>query len=185
MGYYTISVSPASQDMTTIVTEFGKFRYNRLPMGMCASGDIFQAKVDRLLGDIKGVKTYIDDILVLSKDSFEKNIEQMIIKFGRLRAAGLKVNALKFSFGLKEIPYMGYVITREGIKTDPKKMQGIMDLGRPATSTEARALVGMVQYYRDMWPRQYHILAPLTEAASKTKGGKILWYDTLESSLNN
>ena len=39
-------------------------------MGMCASGGIFQAKVDELLGDIKGVKTYIDDILVLGKDIF-------------------------------------------------------------------------------------------------------------------
>ena len=47
------------------VTEFGKFRYNRLPMGTCASGDILKFKVDELLGDIKGVKTYIDDILVL------------------------------------------------------------------------------------------------------------------------
>ena len=43
-------------------------------MGMCPSGDIFQAKVDKLLGDIQGVKTYIDDILVLSKDSFEKHM---------------------------------------------------------------------------------------------------------------
>ena len=56
MGYYTIRLYPASQDMKTIVSEFGKFRYNRLPMGMCASGDIFQAKVDKLLGDTKGVK---------------------------------------------------------------------------------------------------------------------------------
>ena len=68
MGYYTIIISPTSQYMTTIVTEFGKFRYNCLPMGMCASGDIFQAKVDELLGDIEGVKTYTDDILILSKD---------------------------------------------------------------------------------------------------------------------
>ena len=44
-------------------------------MGMYASVDIFQAKVDKLLGDIEGVKTYIGDILVLIKDSFEKHIE--------------------------------------------------------------------------------------------------------------
>ena len=67
-GYYTIRLSPDSYDMMMIVTEFGKFRYNRLPMGMCASGDIPQSKVDELLGDIKGIKTYINDILVLSKD---------------------------------------------------------------------------------------------------------------------
>ena len=60
----------------------------------------------------------------------------------------------------------------ENIKPDPEKFQGIMDLGRPATTTEARALIGMVQYYRDMWPRCSHILAPLTEAAIGPKGGK-------------
>ena len=45
MGYYNIRLSPTSQDTITIVTAFGKFRYNRLPMGVYASGDIFQAKV--------------------------------------------------------------------------------------------------------------------------------------------
>ena len=54
--------------MATIVTEFGKFIYNRLPMGMCASGDIFPTNEDEILGDIEGVKTYIENILVLIKD---------------------------------------------------------------------------------------------------------------------
>ena len=47
-----------------------------------------------------------------------------------------------------------------------------MDLVLPTTMTESRALIGMVQYYRDMWPRRSHILAPLTEAASSPKGRK-------------
>ena len=113
-------------------------------MVMCASGDIFQVKVDELLCDIESVRTYIEDILVLRKDSFEKNIGQTRIIFGRMRASGLKVNAPKYSFWLKEIIYLGYVITREGIKPEPKKVQGIMDIGRPATTTEARSLIGMV-----------------------------------------
>ena len=183
MGYYTIRVSPAIQDMKTINNEFGKFRYNRLPMGMCASVDIFQAKVDKILGDIEGVKMQIYDILVLSKDKFENNIDQIRIIFGRLRDAGLKVNAPKCSFGLKDIPYLGYLITREGIKPDPKKVKGIMDIGRPATNTESRALICMVQYYRDMWPKISHVLAPLTEAASGPKGRKILRNDGLEISF--
>ena len=104
-------------------------------MDICTSVDIFQAKVQDLIGDIEGVITYINDILVLSKDCLGKHIEQLIITFGRLRAAGLKVNVHKCSFGSKDIPYLGYVITREGIKPDPKKVQGIMDLGGPATTT--------------------------------------------------
>ena len=71
MGYYNIRLSPTIQDMTTIITRFGKFRYNCLPMKMCDSGGIFQAKVDKLIVDIEGVKNYMDDILVLSKDSFK------------------------------------------------------------------------------------------------------------------
>ena len=70
IGYYTIRLLPANQDVPIIVNEFGKFRYNGLPMGICASGDIFQAKVDEILSYIEGFKTYIDDKIVLSKDFF-------------------------------------------------------------------------------------------------------------------
>ena len=96
---------------------------------MCASGDIFQDNVHELIGDIKGVKTYIDDILISIKDSFEKHIDQQRILFGILHTVGLKVGTSKCSFGLKGILYLGYVITSEGIKPDPKKLQGIVDLG--------------------------------------------------------
>ena len=57
--------------MRIIVTEFGKFRYNLLPMRMCAFRYIFQVKVDKLLSDIKGIKTYINDILFLIKEKFK------------------------------------------------------------------------------------------------------------------
>ena len=181
MGYYTIRIYPSRQDTTTIVTEFRNLIYNRLPMGMRASGDIFQAKLDELLGDIKAVKTYIDNILVLSKDWFRNQIEKLIMIFGRLCAAGLKVNTPKCSFGLKEITYLGYVMTREVVEPDSKKVQGIMDTRRLATTTEAPALIGMVQYYRDIWTRRSHVLAPLKEADNGPKGRRILWNDALES----
>ena len=89
--------------------------------------------------------------------------------FGILTASGLKVNVPKCSFGLKLITYLGYVITRGGIKPDLNKVQGIMDIGRPATTIKAQALVCMVQYYRYMWTRRSHILASLAEAASGPK----------------
>ena len=145
VGYYTIMLPPASQDMTTIVTEFGKFRYNRLHMGMCASRDILQAKLDELLGYIKGVKTHIHNIFVLIKNGFEKKIDHLSIIFSSLCFACLKVNAPKCSFGLNEVTYLCYVITRKGNKPDPRIFQGNMDLGQPPTTAESRALIGMVQ----------------------------------------
>ena len=159
MGHYTIKLYPTGQDMMTIVTEFVKFRYNSLLMGMTALVNIFQAKVDKVISDIEGFKTYINDILVLSKDVFKNHMDQLRIIFGKLRASGLKVNAHKCSFWLKEIPYLGSVITREGIKPDPEKVKGIMDIGQPSTTTEALVLIGMVQYNRYMCTRRSHIFS--------------------------
>ena len=68
-------------------------------MGMCTSVDILQAKVDKLLGDIEGVKTYI--VSVLREESFYNHIEKLEIIFGRLRAAGLKSMLLSAVLGYK------------------------------------------------------------------------------------
>ena len=58
-----------------------------------------------------------------------------------------------------------------------------MDIGRPTTTTEPRALVRVVNYYWDMWPSQSHIIYPLAEADSVPKGGRILCNDGLEESF--
>ncbi|GFH56598.1 hypothetical protein CTEN210_13074 [Chaetoceros tenuissimus] len=114
MGYYTIPLAECSKDITTIVTELGKFRYTCLPMGMVVSGDVFQSKIYDLIGDIKGVRTYIDDILCIGTGSFDEHLQQLEEIFQRFQAAGLKVNAPKCSFGVQEIPYLGYIISKEG-----------------------------------------------------------------------
>ena len=58
-----------------------------------------------------------------------------------------------------------------------------MDLSRPDTTTEVRDIIGMVQYYRYIWPIWSHVLAPLKEAASDPKCRKLLWNDALERSF--
>jgi hypothetical protein len=77
--------------------------------------------------------------------------------FIRIQEAGLNVKADKCSFSLSEISYLlGYIISHEGrIKPDPPKILGIasslMDLNRPRTTTEVSTIIGIVQYYRDLW----------------------------------
>ena len=124
MNYYTIYILPKSCGLTTIVTEFGKSRYNRIPIVLCASGDIFQVSVDDLLDDVEGVNMYIDAIIVLGKGIFYQHKYHLKVIFSMMWAARFKVNDPKCSFGLKEIPYLGYIITREGIKPDPKRYKG-------------------------------------------------------------
>ena len=96
MGYYNIDILPKSCDLIAIVAEFGKFRYNRVPMELCASGGILQAKVDDLISDIKEVKMYINNILVFGKEIFTQHIYQLRVIFDWMCAAGLKFNAPKY-----------------------------------------------------------------------------------------
>ena len=95
---------------------------------MACSPDIFQAKIYELLGDIQGVKAYIDDILVIKRGSFDEHLQQLEEVFGRCQKAGLKMNAEKCRFGLNEIDYLGYIVTPNGIKPNPKKIQAIKAL---------------------------------------------------------
>ncbi len=81
----------------------------------------------------------------------------------RLRDTGLKVNAAKSLFCTHEIEYVGYILTREGIKPQPKKVQAILALNPHNNVKEFRHFLGMVQYYRDMWARHSEMLAPLTD----------------------
>ena len=184
MGYYTIPLAECSKDITTIVTEFGKFRYTCLPMGMVISGDVFQSKVYDLIGHIEGVRTYIDDILCIGKETCAEHLNQLEEIFRRFKKAELKVNAPKCSFGLKEIPYLGYIISIDGIKPDPKKVQGIIDFTKPKTAKDMKSLIGMIQFYRDMWKRRSHILSPLIDSAAGKKGKTpIIWTPAMDEAF--
>ena len=125
MGYYTIRLDPGSQDMCTIITPWGKYKYLRLPMGIMCAPDIFQEKMSNLMEGLEFARTYLDDLLCLSKGNFNEHLNDVERVLIRLQKANLKVNASKSSFGKTEIDYLGYVVTREGIKPQPKKSQSL------------------------------------------------------------
>ena len=77
---------------------------------MVISGDIFQDKVNKLLGDIEGVKAYIDEILLLKKASLRIPWKKPRICLSHIHKSGMKIKAKKCSFGLKDIPYIVCVI---------------------------------------------------------------------------
>ena len=167
MGYYHIELNPDSKKLCTIVLPWGKYEYQRLPMGLCNSPDIFQEKMGELMADLEFVRAYIDDLIILTKDTWEHHLEQLKIVFTRLRDAGLKVHAKKSFFGRTELEYLGYYITRDGVKPLPKKVQAILNIKSPTTKKQLRSFIGMVNYYRDMWVRRSEILAPLAALTSK------------------
>jgi hypothetical protein len=90
----------------------------------------------------------------------------------RLRDTRIKVNATKSSFCAHKIEYLGYILTREAIKSQPKKVQAILASNPPNNVKELRHFLGMVQYYWDMWARHSEILAPLTDLVRECRETK-------------
>ncbi len=168
VGYYHVELNPNSRELCTIVLPFGKYEYQRVPMGLCNSPDIFQEKMSELMDGLEFVRTYIDDLLCLTKGSFEDHLTKLEQVFIRLSQAGLKINANKSFFARPELEYLGYWITREGIQPMKSKVEAIMRLAPPKNRKELRSFIGIVNYYRDMWLRRSHILAPLASLTSKT-----------------
>ena len=184
MGYFTVRLDPDSQKICTIITPWGKYQYLRLPMGVNVSPDIFQEKMSILMDGLEFVCTYLDNLLVISNSTFEDHLRQLSTVLRRLRRAGLKINAEKSSFFSPEIEYLGYLLTKEGIKPVQKKIQAVLDLQAPTTLKQLCSFLGMVQFYRDMWKRRSHILAPLTDLVGKGKK-KIEWKATHQQAFED
>ena len=185
MGYYTIRLDPDSQKICTIILPWGKYSYMRLPMGISGSPDFFQEKMTSLMQSLEYVRTYIDDLLIISSGTYDDHLLKVEEVLTRLQLAGLRVNATKSSFALHEIEYLGYILTREGIKPQPEKVSAIQALKEPTSVKELRKFLGMVQYYRDLWEKRSHLIAPLTDLVGecghtkvtrKKKTKKKAWY---------
>ena len=107
------------------------------------------------------VRVYIDDLLVITKGSFEDHLEKLKQVLSTLQEAGLKCNLSKSFFCQEQVEYLGYLLTRDGIKPLPKKVKAILDLEPPKDVRGVRRVLGIIQYYRDIWEKRSHVLAPL------------------------
>ena len=105
------------------------------------------------MATLEYVRAYIDDLLIISKDSFKYHLDKLEVVLTRLQKAGLKVNADKSTFGVNECECLGYVLTREGIKPQKKKIEAILVINPPRNVKELRVFLGIVQYYRYLWEK--------------------------------
>jgi hypothetical protein len=122
-------------------------------MGISCSPYIFQEKMSDLMQYLDFVRTYLDDLLVISSGTLDDHLEKMEVVFKLLSDKGLRVNTEKSTFCAEEIEYRWYWISKSGIQPFPKKVEAIKNMERPTTRRELRRFIGMVNYYRDMWVR--------------------------------
>jgi len=133
MGCYRIRLDPASKQLCTIILPFGKYEYQAIPMGLCNSPDIFQENMSELMDGLAFVRTYIDNLLCLTKGTFTYHLEKVELILQRLQKAGLKVNVTKSFFTRSQLEYLGYWITRTGIKPVYDKARAVLKIAEPKT----------------------------------------------------
>lgn len=164
-GYYSIPICKKSQKIWMTILPWGKYAYTWLPMGVACAPDIFQSIMMEMLGDLDYVLVYINNILIIQREGETEadHLAKVETVLERLQNKGFRANLRTSFFIQKEVKYLGYLLTSEGIRPQPKKVEAMDRLQSPTNSRQLKQFLGMVNFYWDVWPRQSHILAPLNK----------------------
>jgi hypothetical protein len=121
-----------------------------MPFGLTNAPATFQRLMDSVLRDEIGefVQVYLDDVIIYSKTWLEhlEHIEKVFVK---LHKAGLKLGPKKCKFAQDQIEFLGHIVTAEGIKPDPKKLELVKHWPQPTNKRGVRSFLGFMSYYRN------------------------------------
>jgi len=114
----------------------------------------------------KFVVVFIDDILIYSENE-QDHAEHLRIVLTRLQEHQLYAKFSKCEFWLKKVPFLGHILSEEGIAVDPSKVQKVMDWKAPTSVLEVRSFLGLAGYYHHFIPDFSKIAKPMTSLLQK------------------
>ncbi|GKD27007.1 reverse transcriptase domain-containing protein [Tanacetum coccineum] len=128
-GYHQVQMSEEDEEKTAFYTDQGTYCYIKMPFGLKNAGATYQRLVDSTFCEQLGrnLEAYVDDMVVKSKTKQEM-IMDIAETFDNLRKINMKLNPLKCSFDVTEGKFLGYMVTLEGIRANPKKTKAIADM---------------------------------------------------------
>ena len=161
-GFWNVMLDLKSSRLCAFATEFGRYRYKRLPFGLSCASDIFQAKIDELTDGLDGCIGIADDLVVYGSTQ-EEHDTRLLQLLKKCRKSGVKLNPRKCKISLPEIPFYGLVVGQDGTKPDPKKLKALKELPMPSTVKELQSFLGMINYLSRFNPRIADVAKPLRE----------------------
>ena len=161
-GFWQVPLSPECAPLTTFITPFGRFQFHRLPFGITSAPEIFQERLLQIVGHIPNVVVYMDDILVFGSDVEEHDATLKAVE-DALSASGVLLNPAKSKLRQSSLTFLGHVVSRDGIRPDPKKLSAISALPTPTDVASLRRALGMFTFLTKFLPDMANISAPLRE----------------------
>ena len=167
-GFWQVPLSEESRLLTTFLTPWGRYAFNKLPFGISSAPEHFQRKMSALLSDIEGVEVHIDDILVHgpTTEVHDQRLHQVL---KRLQQENLTLNLPKCKFHQSRIRFLGHIIDSNGIAPDPRKTQAIQEMSPPHNLSDLRRFMGMVNHLNKFSPNIAELSQPLRELLSPQK----------------
>ncbi|NOZ55185.1 MAG: DDE-type integrase/transposase/recombinase [Calditrichaeota bacterium] len=161
-GYHQVAMEEADIPKTAFSTHLGLFEWNVMPFGLCNAPATFEKMMSDMLHGLLWYTclVYLDDIIVFGKTLAECRTRLQAV-FDRLNGYGLKLKPSKCHLFKREIKYLGRLVSAEGIKTDPEKIQAVAEWPKPVNVAETRSFLGFLSYYRDFIPDFARIAEPL------------------------
>ena len=160
-AYWQIELEEESSYYTTFNTPHGRFRFTRMPFGICSAAEVFQKAMDHLF---EGTPCQImaDDLLVWgeTEEIHDRNLRAVL---ERARKVNLKLKTEKCKFKQQEVSYVGHILTKEGVKPDPAKVKDITEMAPPEDVKALSRFLGMVNYVGKFIPKLSEMATKLRE----------------------
>ena len=181
-GYHQLKVRETDIPKTAFTTRYGFYEYIVMSFGLTNAPAYFMNLMNKVFMDYldKFVVVFIDDILIYSKNEKEHE-EHLRIVLGTLRKHQLYAKFSKCQFWLREVGFLGHVVSEGGISVDPALVQSVLKCVAPTNQTEVRSFLGLAGYDRKFVQGFLSIARPLTQLLKKDK--KFEWTDKCEESF--
>ena len=167
-GFLQVRLDDASANLTTFHTPFGRHKWLRLPFGICSAPEEFQRRTLEILEGLKGVYVKADDVLITGEgdtlaEATADHDENFLRFMDRCREKNFKLNKEKLRFKQSSVRYHGHILSSDGIKPDPEKVEAVTEMPRPRDKAGVRTLLGLVNYMGKFCPHLSDVSEPLRE----------------------
>ena len=171
-GYWQVELTTDAKAKTAFSTPKGHFEFNVMPFGLTNAPATFQRLMECVLAGLTSQECliYLDDIIVFST-SFSDHLQRLSTVLQRLECAGLKLKLSKCHFARKEVQYLGHVVSADGVKPNPAKIEAVATYPPPTNVQELRQFLGLANYYRRFVQNYSKIAEPLHQLTRKTSKG--------------